>query len=597
MAVLVVTRLQQRRRGSSSMRLIDGIALVAVLAQSSVAGQATTTQDGVQAFLRGDYESATRILTPFAEDARNPDPIAQFFLASLYDSGHGAARNPFRACGLYMNAASLPHPLTQQARDIAEVIREPFASVPARDAACTPTATVSAPNRPPAATTIDPGNPVRSVGSYTQTRTAEGVNALLSGDYGGAARILKPLAETPWQPDHTAEFFLAVLYEGGLGVAPDPVRGCGLFLRAAIDRGPLGVAAMALAKARQRTLGREAFATCNRRVSSGFDDRFEPVTFALDQEHWVAWDLNGATISYRGIERRVGLAVVDRHGRFVSIRHAALAGANSSSTPRHFIDVFCWMPAQPRTWVLSWRLFEVVRDELISVAVHELMTTAGEEPAAASAIDLSALVNLQINTDGNPEYAILAGAARRRSVIESDAERQEWKRFASKESRAREAAPDGGRPRILDVYRRPALAYPAADGCGQVFVYGWTPDRTEVLAVRADKAVLQLAAGGTFDLATQAAGLDVSLHVYDRAMPSFPFCTDVGMGGLVEEVWRPIRGTVTIQLAPTPFPIRAPHLYPATIRITGAQFVSPSGVRIDQTAPITLAAIVGAFFG
>jgi hypothetical protein len=71
----------------------------------------------------------------------------------------------------------------------------------------------------------------------------------------------------------------------------------------------------------------------------------------------------------------------------------------------------------------------------------------------------------------------------------------------------------------------------------------------------------------------------------------------VGMGGLVEEVWRPIRGTVTIELAPTPFPVRAPHLYPATIRITGAQFVNRSGVRIDQTAPITLTAIVGAFFG
>jgi TPR repeat protein len=579
------------------MRLLKAIALGAALAPSMVSAQATTTQDGVQAFLREDYESATRILTPLAEDARNPDPIAQFFLASLYDSGQGAARNPFRACGLYMSAASRPHPLTQQARDIAEVIREPFASAPARDAACTTAATVSAPNRPPAAVTIDPGNPLRSVDAYARTQTAEGVNALLRGDYAGAVRILKPLAETPWQPDHAAEFFMAVLYEGGLGVAPDPLRGCGLFLRAAIDRGPLGAAAMELARARQRTLGREAFATCDRRASFGFDDRFEPVTFALDQEHWIAWDLNGATISYRGIERRVGLGLVDRHGRFVSIRHAALAGPNSSSTPRHFVDVFWWMPAQPHTWALWWRLFEVVRDELISVAVHELTTTPGEEPPAASTIDLSALVNLQANADGNPEYAILAGAAHRRSVIESDAERQEWKRFAAKELRARQAAPDGSRPRILDVYRQPALAYAAADGCEQVFVYGWTPDRTEVLAVRADRRVLPIAAGGTFDLATQTAGLEVSLHVYDRAMPSFPFCTDVGMGGLVEEVWRPIRGTVTIELAPTPFPVRAPHLYPATIRITGAQFVNRSGVRIDQTAPITLTAIVGAFFG
>jgi Sel1 repeat len=579
------------------MRLPDGLALIAVLAQSIVAVQATTTQDGVQAFLRADYEAAIRILTPFAEDAQNPDPIAQFFLAAMYDSGRGAARNPFRACGFYMSAASVPHLLTRQARDIAEGIREPFASGRGRDEACSTAATISSSPIPPATLMIDVGNRVRSVASDAQTRTADAVSALLRRDYARAVQILKPLAETPWQPDHMAEFFMAVLYENGLGVAPDPMRGCALFLRAAIDRSPLGVAAMALARARQRTLGREAFATCDRRASFGFDDRFEPVTFALDQEHWIAWDLNGATISYRGIERRVGLGLTDRHVRFVSIRHAALASAKTS-TPRHFVDVFRWMPAQPRTWALSWRLFEVVRDELISVAAQELVTTTGDEPPTAAEIDLSELVSLQVNADGDPEYAIRSGAASRTSVIESDAERQEWKRYAAQESQPSQSVPAGGRARIFDVHRQPGLAYVDAKGCGNVFVYGWTGDRAEVVAVRADNGVLQITAGGgTFDLATQTAGLEVSLHVYDQAMSSFPFCSDMGISRLVEEVWRPTRGTVTIQLMPTPFPVRAPSLHPATVRITGAQFVSPSGVRIDQTAPIMLTAIVGAFFG
>jgi hypothetical protein len=76
-------------------------------------------------------------------------------------------------------------------------------------------------------------------------------------------------------------------------------------------------------------------------------------------------------------------------------------------------------------------------------------------------------------------------------------------------------------------------------------------------------------------------------------MRSLPFCTDVGMPGLVEDVWRPTRGTVTIQLSPAGLPVRAPGRSRAPIRISGAQFVSPAGVRVDQTQPVTLTAIVG----
>ena len=76
-------------------------------------------------------------------------------------------------------------------------------------------------------------------------------------------------------------------------------------------------------------------------------------------------------------------------------------------------------------------------------------------------------------------------------------------------------------------------------------------------------------------------------------MSRFPFCTDIGIPGLVEEVWRPTRGTVTIQLSPAEPSGRAPGHYRATIQISGAQFVSPSGVRFYQTQPITLSAIVG----
>jgi hypothetical protein len=439
---------------------------------------------------------------------------------------------------------------------------------------------------------------VFSVGSRAQTgNIPEGVDALLHRDYARAAAILKPLAETPWQPDHTAEFFMAVLYESGLGVPQDQLRACALFMRASIDHErPLGTAAMALVYARRRTLDRAAFDTCNWRASAGFDDRFEPVTFMLDQEHWIAFDLKGTTIAYRGVEKRIDVPLVRSPVRFVSIRYAELAAGATFSMRRHFVDMFKWEPlAQARTWKLSWSLFEVVRDELIGVTSQQLITATGDEPPSRSAIDLDSLVRLRVNDAGDAEFSVLAGAASQTTVIESDAEREEWKRLSAQQARARQDAARADPKRVLDVHRRPSLAYSAdaADGCGNAFVYGWTADRAEAISVRADKELLQISAAGTFDLATPTAGLDVRLHVYERAMRSWPFCTDVGMSGLVEEVWRPTRGTVTVQLSPAGLPVRAPGRSRATIRISGAQFVSPAGVRVDQTQPITLTAIVG----
>ena len=441
---------------------------------------------------------------------------------------------------------------------------------------------------------------VLSVRSHAQTgTTADGVDAFLRADYARAAAILKPLAETPWQPDHRAEFFMAVLYERGLGVSPDPVRACALFTRASMPHDtPLGVAATELIRARQRTLGKEDFETCVWRASVGFDDRFEPVTFMLDQEHWIAFDRRRTTLAYRGVEKRIDVPLDFGVVRFVSIRHAELAAGAAFSTRRHFVDIFKWIPlAQPHTWNLRWDLFEIVRDQSVQVATSlPLITATGDEPPFRSAIDLESLVRLRVNDAGNPEFSVLTGTERRTTVIESDAEREEWKRYAAQQTRARQDAPEQP-PRTLDVHRRPSLAYSAeaAGGCGNVFVYGWTADRAEVIAVRVDKNLLSTSA--TFDLARQLAGLDVQVHVYARARPSFPFCTDVGFRDVVEEVWRPTRGTVTVQLVPGVFPVRAPYLARATIQISGAQFVSTAGDRVDQTQPITLTAIVGGMAG
>jgi hypothetical protein len=87
-------------------------------------------------------------------------------------------------------------------------------------------------------------------------------------------------------------------------------------------------------------------------------------------------------------------------------------------------------------------------------------------------------------------------------------------------------------------------------------------------------------------------GLEVVVHVYERPLRSWPFCTDVGMSEMTE-AWRATRGTVAVELSAPGIRGREPNLYRATIRIVGAEFVNSSGVRVKQVRPITLTAIVG----
>jgi hypothetical protein len=85
-------------------------------------GPQSTTEDGIRAMLRGDYPAALRILRPLADDAARPDPVAQFFLAILYDTGHGGDNG--RACGLFVRAATVASPFMEQSSTIATLLRD-----------------------------------------------------------------------------------------------------------------------------------------------------------------------------------------------------------------------------------------------------------------------------------------------------------------------------------------------------------------------------------------------------------------------------------------------------------------------------------------
>jgi hypothetical protein len=93
-------------------------------------GQARTA-DGIAAMFAGDYAAAARILQPLAEDPSDFDPLAAFFLATLYHSGKGAAHDEFHACGLYLKAAVPANPFAAQS-----LSRGRFIEIIQPDASC-----------------------------------------------------------------------------------------------------------------------------------------------------------------------------------------------------------------------------------------------------------------------------------------------------------------------------------------------------------------------------------------------------------------------------------------------------------------------------
>jgi hypothetical protein len=440
-----------------------------------------------------------------------------------------------------------------------------------------------------------------------QSSTADAVDALLRGEYATAVEILTPLAEQLPQPDHSAEYFLATMYENGFGVPRNTVRACALYIRASTDptaslaTTPLGVHAQHLLNSLMPSLTTDQFEECMLFVNVGFDHGFVPETFWLEPGHWITWELRGATVGYDGKEKRVDLGLGEYRSVFLPVQHTELDTGPSRSTRRHFFEVFKWLPdnrigiPDNRGWTLIWRLFEVVRDDVVSIAGESsLVTISTPRPPASPPFNVRDFVQLRVEENGHPEFVVLSGPNARSETVESEAERQE----AREQSRARAAA----EARVdwavrKDASRTPALTYADWDGCGAVFLYGWSADRTELISVAADKEILQLStAPRTFDIAAQS-GLTVMVTVYDRPKRSLPVCTDVKFNevGEREETWTATRGTITVELSPPGLLGRRPSAYRATIRIVGAEFVSSSGARVTLTHPITLNGIVGGF--
>jgi hypothetical protein len=84
----------------------------------------TSTDDGVRAFVQGDYAAAARILSPLAEASADPDATAQFFMGMLYAAGKGVQMDSMRACTLFAAAAKPSNPFMEPASAVAGMMQQ-----------------------------------------------------------------------------------------------------------------------------------------------------------------------------------------------------------------------------------------------------------------------------------------------------------------------------------------------------------------------------------------------------------------------------------------------------------------------------------------
>jgi hypothetical protein len=251
-----------------------------------------------------------------------------------------------------------------------------------------------------------------------QSTTEDGIRAMLAGDYRAALRILRPLAENPTRPDPTAQFFLAMLYDTGHG--GDNGRACALYLRAARQPGPFSGPATALGALIREELGAGASILCV------VDESWQggpPQTFVLGSDHTIVFADTSVRVTYK--EKEQGTTMVPQVGAVsLPIQYTPLDVTRPAVARRHFFEWFIWTPdtsARPSAWKLLWALSEVVEDQWILVTYETLSVVDGATRPAST--DVSKLVRLRVNANGEAEFSIVGGNSPRTEPIPSKGDR------------------------------------------------------------------------------------------------------------------------------------------------------------------------------
>jgi hypothetical protein len=255
-----------------------------------------------------------------------------------------------------------------------------------------------------------------------QSSTADGVAALLRGNYETAVRIFRPLAdEAGPHPDPLAQYFLGMLYDTGQGVAGNQFLACELYLRAVKPENPFMAQSSAAAEFIRTSLGPLGARAC----SSDPAERWGTppyASFSLGPGHSLVIDETGATITYEGAQFHAVMKLGGPGFVGLPIRYTPVDVSRPAQARRHFIQLFSWSPTRPfdqSEWGLSWYVGEVVGPNLVPVMNEtKLVIVAASLPPTSFDADSAAAVS--VNANGEAEWIIREGPNPRSGIVPSN---------------------------------------------------------------------------------------------------------------------------------------------------------------------------------
>ena len=324
------------------MNRIRTAVLVVVLLPATVTAQSVT--DGVLAIVTGDHDAAVRILSPYADEAKDPDPLAAFFLATLFHSGRVRGDdNYLRTCGLYQTAArTTGSPVARQAELLLRDLAGP------------------------------------------------GATALFWELCEQSRRDHQNTAQSRQEPSALA----CAMYARGIRPGSSPVGDwqAGVLNGSYLDRMP-------------QTRFQECLLAGG---TLGLHHGFEPVTITVEPRYWVSIDLLGVTVADHGNEKRFEQVWAGPGAVFLPVRYTQLLSGPLRNQRRNCIEIAEWLPAsEPGKWMLLWRLYEVRGVELKDIAIEELVYRPSR-PDLTTRGTLEDFVRLEVNDAGEPGWVALA---------------------------------------------------------------------------------------------------------------------------------------------------------------------------------------------
>ncbi len=251
--------------------------------------------------------------------------------------------------------------------------------------------------------------------AYTtaQTAAADGVLALIDDDPSATIRILSPLVEGRAEPDPLAAFFLALAYQFGGRGPSDPMRSCGLLMKAETPSSPLMRQAELLARQLHMNSGL-ARNQCEIAATRGWG---EPAwtTFTLSPGHRVRIDRDGFSVEHQGASKLTPGGWGGGGWQFLPIRLTEVEIPPPGQSQRYFIEFFVWAPHTPvdaPQWSLLWFAYEVVGADVIRLPGDGgVATTVGASPPPSFPVDEFA--RLLAAANGDVERVVIGADARR----------------------------------------------------------------------------------------------------------------------------------------------------------------------------------------